>query len=108
MKEHAEQVSGQPALFIGIDWADQKHDVSLLDLEVPDPASVHSVIEATPKALMAWARSLIDIRISSFICSVETPGRLGPSALRPVTFSNVASLKITQFCATSISAAPEC
>ena len=48
----------QYAAAIGIDWADQKHDVSLLDLEDSDPAAVHSVIESTPKALMAWVRSL--------------------------------------------------
>ncbi len=52
------QSLSQYAAAIGIDWADQKHDVSLLDLETPDPVAVHSVIEATPKALMSWVRSL--------------------------------------------------
>jgi transposase len=48
------------AAAIGIDWADQKHDITLQ----PDPAGHHEqavehrVIESTPQALMNWIISL--------------------------------------------------
>jgi transposase len=44
------------AAFIGIDWADRKHDVCL---QVPGaPAPEASVLEHRPKAIDAWARQL--------------------------------------------------
>lgn len=44
------------AAFIGIDWADRKHDVCL---QVSDSDAVEtSVIEHRPKAIEAWAHAL--------------------------------------------------
>lgn len=41
----------KPALFIGIDWADQKHDVYTIDA---DGNGEHQVVDAAPEAIEAW------------------------------------------------------
>jgi transposase len=41
----------QPALFIGIDWADQKHDTYTIDQQ---GRGVHETIEHTPEAIESW------------------------------------------------------
>ena len=50
----------QYAAAIGIDWADQKHDIALLAEPADNhdhQAVEHSVIESTPQALMTWITS---------------------------------------------------
>jgi hypothetical protein len=46
------------AAFVGIDWADRKHDVCLLDLETRQRE--HVVLAHTPEAIDAWACQLRD------------------------------------------------
>ena len=51
----------QYAAAIGIDWADQKHDIALLAEPADNyghQAVQHRVIESTPQALMTWIASL--------------------------------------------------
>lgn len=42
--------------FIGIDWADKKHDISVVSAAGSSP--VHSVIDHSPEALSEWAMKL--------------------------------------------------
>jgi len=49
------QNTSQFAAFLGIDWADQKHDVSV---SAGSDAPVHQVIEHTPEALVEWLGDL--------------------------------------------------
>lgn len=42
--------------YVGLDWADRKHDVCLYDPELDEVE--HSVIDAQPEAIDAWAESL--------------------------------------------------
>lgn len=42
--------------FVGIDWADQKHDISVSDHGCGLP--VHRVIDHTPEALIEWLGEL--------------------------------------------------
>jgi transposase len=49
------QNTNQFAAFVGIDWADQKHDVSI---STGSDAPVHQIIEHTPKALVEWLGDL--------------------------------------------------
>lgn len=44
------------AVIIGIDWADQKHDVH--EFVAMDQSSSHSVISSKPEAIHGWANSL--------------------------------------------------
>ena len=46
----------QFAAFVGLDWADQKHDVSIVSATGEDP--VHQVITHTPEALNEWLLKL--------------------------------------------------
>jgi hypothetical protein len=46
-----EQPHGKPALFIGIDWADKKHDIYVIEA---DGTGSHSQIESTPEAIEQW------------------------------------------------------
>ena len=55
MEKLMEMVGGLAAL-IGLDWADQKHDVCLLDLETGDKEAY--VIDQTPEDIEEWATSL--------------------------------------------------
>ena len=48
----------QYAAAVGIDWADQKHDISLVELGGREQAVAHCVIGSTPQALTAWVCSL--------------------------------------------------
>jgi len=43
------------AAFVGLDWADKKHDVSIW---APDSAPVHHEIQNTPESLNDWLQSL--------------------------------------------------
>lgn len=45
------------AFFVGIDWADQKHDVCVVD---PDGKANHEIIEHSPEAIDAWLSQLLD------------------------------------------------
>jgi transposase len=42
-----------PAAFVGLDWADQKHDVVLRAAATPDKAE-HQVLPSTPEAVLDW------------------------------------------------------
>ena len=42
----------QPALFIGIDWADQKHDIYVSDR---NGQGLHRELEHSPENIDAWA-----------------------------------------------------
>ena len=42
--------------FVGLDWADQKHDISVISTAGRDP--VHQVITHTPEALNKWLGKL--------------------------------------------------
>ncbi|HDL01631.1 MAG TPA: IS110 family transposase, partial [candidate division Zixibacteria bacterium] len=42
--------------FVGIDWADKKHDISVVSASGGDP--VHCIIDHTPEALFEWATKL--------------------------------------------------
>ncbi len=44
------------AAMVGIDWADQKHDLCLLDLS--SRQITHSVLEQSPEAIDQWATEL--------------------------------------------------
>ena len=44
------------AAYIGLDWADQKHDLCLIDTQTG--AQELSVIKQPPEALSEWALSL--------------------------------------------------
>lgn len=46
----------QFAAFVGLDWADQKHDVSISGNQEDSP--VHQVIDHTPEALNEWLTNL--------------------------------------------------
>ena len=71
------------AAFIGIDWADRKHDVCLA---APDAsASECSVIDHRPTAIRNWAR-----RISAWHRGTE-PTRLPPDAVRVAPRMRVAA-----------------
>jgi hypothetical protein len=44
------------AVFIGIDWADKKHDVCLQSAGSEKPE--HQILKHTPEAIDEWARRL--------------------------------------------------
>jgi len=56
MEEHAMEHHEHFAALIGLDWADQKHDLCLVD--TASGSRELSVIAHTPEALNEWARSL--------------------------------------------------
>ena len=45
------QQPAQPGLFIGMDWADQKHDVYVIDR---NGKGVHRVLEHSAENIEAW------------------------------------------------------
>jgi hypothetical protein len=45
------------AAYIGIDWADQKHDIALRPATQPSKVE-HSIIEQKPEALIEWISQL--------------------------------------------------
>lgn len=47
----------QPALFIGIDWADQKHDIYTID---GHGKGTYEIIEHTPEVIDAWVSEKLD------------------------------------------------
>jgi predicted NBD/HSP70 family sugar kinase len=54
MKLH--QLTTPFAAYIGIDWADRKHDIALYDPKTQTWS--HSVIQATPSAIADWVNQL--------------------------------------------------
>ncbi len=48
--------TNQFAAFVGLDWADSKHDVSVISASGEKP--VHQVITHTPEALTEWLTTL--------------------------------------------------
>jgi len=48
----------KPAAFIGIDWADQKHDISIHPADKSTP--LHEVIESKPEAVQEWILKVRD------------------------------------------------
>ena len=53
----AAALEGAVAAYIGIDWADQKHDVALRSASQPSKVE-HCIIEQKPEALMDWIGQL--------------------------------------------------
>ena len=51
MKDH-------PALFIGIDWADQKHDCYVIDR---DGQGFHQVISHSPESIHDWVSEMLKL-----------------------------------------------
>lgn len=51
MNENSQQLNQPPALFIGIDWADQKHDCYVIDRQ---GNGSHQQLEHSPEAIDAW------------------------------------------------------
>lgn len=45
------------AYFVGIDWADQKHDVAVIG---PDKRMTHEVIDHSAEAIDAWASQILE------------------------------------------------
>jgi hypothetical protein len=64
------------AAFIGIDWADRKHDVCMQVPGAPGPEA--SVLEHRPTAIDAWARQLRE----RFGGRPDLPGFFGPIETR--------------------------
>ena len=50
------QKTNQYAAFVGLDWADQKHDVSIVSAAGRPP--IHKIITHTPEALSEWLMEL--------------------------------------------------
>ena len=58
MNEPPEQVNEQPALFIGIDWADQKHDCYVIDRE---GKGFHQELTHSPESIDTWVGQMLDL-----------------------------------------------
>jgi transposase len=56
MKEKPAQPSDQPALFIGIDWADQKHDCYAIDRH---GKGFHQEIAHSPESINTWVGEML-------------------------------------------------
>ena len=50
------QQRAQPGLFIGIDWADQKHDIHIIDR---DGNGSHKVLEHSAENIDAWVNETL-------------------------------------------------
>jgi hypothetical protein len=48
----------QPGLFIGIDWADQKHDIYLIDR---NGKGFHRVLEHSPENIDGWVGEMLKL-----------------------------------------------
>lgn len=48
----------QPTLFIGIDWADQKHDCHVIDR---DGKGFHQEISHSPESIDAWVNDMLKL-----------------------------------------------
>ncbi|MEM8945027.1 MAG: IS110 family transposase [Planctomycetota bacterium] len=51
-------MNNQPALFIGIDWADQKHDCYVIDCEGQE---FHQVIAHSPESIQEWLSEMLKL-----------------------------------------------
>ena len=58
MNEPPEQVNEQPALFIGIDWADEKHDCYVIDL---DGKGFHQELTHSPESIDTWVGQMLQL-----------------------------------------------
>jgi len=58
MKEAPQPPKEQPALFIGIDWADQKHDCYVIDR---DGKAFHQEITHSPESINAWVNEMLEL-----------------------------------------------
>jgi hypothetical protein len=58
MHEPPEQLNDQPALFIGIDWADQKHDCYVIDR---DGKGFHQEIKHSPENIDTWVGEMLEL-----------------------------------------------
>ena len=79
----------EPGLFIGIDWADQKHDIYVIDR---NGKGSHRELEHSPENIDAWvgemlkladgrtARSVLNVDVTRFDKGTTTvvAGSLGP------------------------------
>ena len=63
--------TNQFAAFVGIDWADQKHDVSVSS---DNDAPVHQVIPHTPEDLTEWLGDLHQHSHSRYECKLLNLG----------------------------------
>ena len=52
------QQPAQPGLFIGMDWADQKHDVYVIDR---NGKGVHRVLEHSAENIEAWVGEMLKL-----------------------------------------------
>ena len=57
MKDDASQRNPPPALFIGIDWSDRKHDCYVID---DDGNGSHHVLEHSPETIDAWLTQMLE------------------------------------------------
>ena len=51
-------MNNQPALFIGIDWADQKHDCYVIDFEGQE---FHQIIAHSPESIQEWLSEMLEL-----------------------------------------------
>jgi len=58
MNQRPGQVGDQPALFIGIDWADQKHDCYVIDR---DGKGFHRQISHSPEDIDKWVSEMLEL-----------------------------------------------
>ncbi len=58
MTEKPEQLNDQPGLFIGIDWADQKHDCYVIDR---DGKGFHQEITHSPEDINTWIGEMLKL-----------------------------------------------
>ena len=59
MTKTPEQLNDQPGLFIGIDWADQKHDCYVIDR---DGKGFHQEITHSPEDINTWIGEMLKTR----------------------------------------------
>jgi len=58
MNETPSQLGDQPALFIGIDWADQKHDCYIIDRH---GKGFHQEIAHSPESIDTWVAEMLKL-----------------------------------------------
>ena len=52
------EIPKRPGLFIGIDWADQKHDCYVIDR---DGKGDHQEISHSPESINAWVNEMLQL-----------------------------------------------
>ena len=58
MDETLSQLGDQPALFIGIDWADEKHDCYVIDRH---GKGFHREIAHSPESIDTWVAEMLKL-----------------------------------------------